>query len=98
MNASNFAHAGLAISAQIIIGLCGILAGLDVPHSFIMGGLFSTGFYLGREVAQAERKAGTPPWWSGFVVTKWSQDSIFDLLCPVVACSALITLSTFLVQ
>lgn len=98
MNASNFAHAGLALLAQLMTALMAISFGADLLSAVVMGGLFAVGFYFGREVAQAERKAGTPPWWSGFVVTKWSQDSIFDLLCPVVACSALITLSTFLVQ
>lgn len=98
MNASNFAHAALALAAQVVIGLLAFACGSSIVGASVIGGLFAVGFYFGREVAQAERKAGTPPWWSGFVVTKWSQDSIFDLLCPVVACSALITLSTFLVQ
>ena len=29
-------------------------------------------------------------------MTKWSQDAIFDLLCPVVACSALVALTVAL--
>ena len=52
-----------------------------------MGGLLAVGFYWGREVAQAERKAGTPPWWSGFDVRKWSLDAKLDLLFPVIACT-----------
>lgn len=96
MNASNFAHAGLALLAQMMTALMATALGADLLSAVVMGGLFAVGFYFGREVAQAERKAGTPPWWSGFVVTKWSQDSIFDLLCPVVACSALVALTVAL--
>lgn len=94
MNASNFAHAALALAAQVVIGLLAFACGSSIVGASVIGGLFAVGFYFGREVAQAERKAGTPPWWSGFVMTKWSQDAIFDLLCPVVTCSALVAVST----
>ncbi len=98
MNASNFAHAGLALLTQLMTALMAIALGADLLSGVVMGGLFAVGFYFGREVAQAERKMGTPPWWSGFVMTKWSQDAILDLLCPVVACSALIALVALLVR
>lgn len=52
------------------------------------GGFLGVGFYWGREVAQAERKLGTPPWWSGLDIRKWSQDAVLDLVCPLVVCSA----------
>lgn len=96
MNASNFAHAALALAAQVVIGLLAFACGSSIVGASVIGGLFAVGFYFGREVAQAERKAGTPPWWSGFVMTKWSQDAIFDLLCPVVTCSALVALTAVL--
>lgn len=86
MNESNFAHAGLALLAQMMTALMATALGADLLSAVVMGGLFAVGFYFGREVAQAERKAGTPPWWSGFIVTKWSKDSVFDLLCPAAAC------------
>ena len=87
MNESNFAHAGLALLAQMMTALMATALGADLLSAVVMGGLFAVGFYFGREVAQAERKAGTPPWWSGFDVRKWSKDSILDLLCPVVFCA-----------
>lgn len=95
MNLSNFAHAGLALVFQLITALIATAFGAELFEASVIGALLAVGFYLGREVAQAERKAGTPPWWSGFVMTKWSRDAIFDLLCPLVACSVLVAVSTF---
>lgn len=95
MNASNFAHACLALAFQLITALIAIAFGAELFEAVVMGALLAVGFYFGREVAQVERMAGTPPWWSGFVMTKWSQDAIFDLLCPLVACSVLVAVSTF---
>lgn len=96
MNLSNLSHAALALAAQVVIGMLAYACGSSIVSASVIGGCFAVGFYFGREVAQAERKAGTPPWWSGFVMTKWSQDAIFDLLCPVVACSALVALTVAL--
>lgn len=96
MNASNFAHAFLALIFQCAVGLIAFACGSSIVSASIVGGLFAVGFYFGREVAQAERKAGTPPWWAGFVMTKWSHDAIFDLLCPVVTCSALVAMTAAL--
>lgn len=87
MNESNFAHAGLALLAQMMTALMATALGADLLSAVVMGGLFAVGFYFGREVAQAERKAGTPPWWSGFDGRKWSLDAKLDLLFPVIVCS-----------
>lgn len=87
MNESNFAHAGLALLAQMMTALVATALGADLLSAVVMGGLFAVGFYFGREVAQAERKAGTPPWWSGFDVRKWSLDAKLDLLFPVIVCA-----------
>jgi len=47
------------------------------------------GFYLGREVAQHERKTpGTDPF-RGFYVWNWSMDGRLDILFPVLVCGAL---------
>ena len=86
MNPSNFAHAGLALVFQLITALIATALGAELFEAAVLGALLAVGFYFGREVAQSERKAGTPPWWSGFIVTKWSRDAIFDLLFPVIAC------------
>ena len=87
MNESNFAHAGLALLAQMMTALMATALGADLLSAVVIGGLFAVGFYFGREVAQAERKAGTPPWWSGFDVRKWSLDAKLDLLFPVIVCA-----------
>ena len=87
MNESNFAHASLALLAQMMTALMATALGADLLSAVVMGGLFAVGFYFGREVAQAERKAGTPPWWSGFDVRKWSLDAKLDLLFPVIVCA-----------
>lgn len=90
MNASNLSHGVLAMAMQFVIGCVAVVASAHPLTAAILGGLFAVGFYFGREVAQAERKAGTPPWWSGFIMTKWSRDAIFDLLCPAVMCAGLV--------
>lgn len=89
MNESNFAHAGLALLAQMMTALMATALGADLLSAVVMGGLFAVGFYFGREVAQTERKAGTPPWWSGFDGRKWSLDAKLDLLFPVIVCAGI---------
>lgn len=96
MNLSNLAHAGLSLLAQIIIAGIVYYFGCSLTVSTIMGGLFSIGFYYGREVAQSERKLGTPPWWIGFNMALWSKDAIFDFVCPVIACLLLVILTILL--
>lgn len=93
MNASNFAHAGLALACQVLTALVAIALGADLFEACVMGGLLAVGFYWGREVDQTEKKIGTPPWWSGFVLTNWSQDAILDLVFPVVTCSIVCVLA-----
>lgn len=86
MNDSNFAHAGLALALQCTVAALALLLGVDdFVDGFALGALFAVGFYFGREVAQHERKVGTPPWWSGFRIHEWSADAVLDLLFPVVA-------------
>lgn len=93
MNLSNFAHAGLAMLAQVVVMLVGTLSGATLFEAAVMGALFSVGFYFGREVAQHERKVGTPPWWSGFVMAQWSRDALLDFLTPAVACALVCALA-----
>lgn len=96
MNLSNFSHAGLALAAQQIIALMALALGASLFWGEAVGAAFGIGFYLGREVAQVERKLGTPPWWSGFQFSRWSTDNICDFLCPVIACLAVVALSVVL--
>lgn len=89
MNISNFAHAGLALAFQFIVAaIAFFFGGATLVASLVMGAMLGIGFYWGREVAQSERKLGTPPWWIGFDVRLWSVDAIFDFVCPLIACVA----------
>lgn len=96
MNLSNFAHLGLALAFQLIIALFFLIFGNSLTTATVIGGMFAVGFYFGREVTQAEIKAGGSPWWVGFDIRKWSQDSIYDLVFPAVACTIVVLLSVLL--
>ena len=79
-----FAHAGITL----ICGVIGLVLG-----NLYAGLAFGVAFYLGREVAQHERKErGTHPL-RGFYVQNWSLDARMDLLFPVV--TAIIMLFVF---
>lgn len=75
-----------------MVALIAAAVGADFFGGTIIGGAFGIGFYYGREVAQAERKAGGEPWWCGFDFRNWSTDSIADLIVPIGAC---VLVSTF---
>ena len=83
---SNLSHAFLVVLCQAFSLLfCSIsIPSLPIVLSCTLGSLFGVGFYLGREVAQHERKMGTPPWYSGFKFWEWSLDSKLDLLFPII--------------
>lgn len=86
MNITNLSHAGLALILQVAVAFCAAFLGFgDVVRCFLLGALLAIGFYFGREVAQHERKAGTPPWWSGFRIHEWSRDALLDFFLPIVA-------------
>jgi hypothetical protein len=85
MNITNLTHALLAVVCQLVVATGLWLVGIDFSTACAMGGLLAVGFYWGREVTQAEAKAGTPPWYSGFKIWEWSLDSKLDLLFPVIA-------------
>jgi len=93
MNASNFAHAALALLVQAVIGL--------LTGNWWAGAAFGAAFYAGREVAQYEtdrlkyfgKRAslgsdGGMPWYEGFKITEWGTDARFDLAVPVIAVCA----------
>ena len=85
LNLSNLAHAALALLCQIVVVGILLCFGESSFTASLIGGALATGFYWGREVAQHERKAGTPPWYSGFKFQDWSLDSKMDFLCPLAA-------------
>lgn len=43
-----------------------------------------------------DQGSGTPPWWSGFRFSQWSTDNIWDFLCPVIVCLAVVALSVLI--
>lgn len=88
MNASNFAHGALAVAAQLVVALIAAAVGADLFTGALLGAMLAVGFYWGREVAQAERKAGGTPWWIGFDIRLWSEDARLDLAVPVAVCTA----------
>ncbi|MDO5531070.1 hypothetical protein [Sutterella sp.] len=90
---SSLSHAGLALAAQTVLGGIAYALGCPLPTAAVIGGAAATGFYYGREVAQAERKAGTPPWYSGFLPSNWSQDNALDFAFPALACAAVIAVA-----
>lgn len=83
---SSISHAALVVALQLLfLMICGYLfPSMSIVMSCLLGSLFGIGFYFGREVAQHERKVGTPPWYSGFKIWEWSLDSKLDLLFPLI--------------
>lgn len=96
MNETSINHALLAFLAQQIIALMALALGASLFWGEAVGATFGIGFYFGREVAQVEKKLGTPPWWSGFRFSQWSTDNIWDFLCPAIACLAVVALSVLI--
>ena len=86
MNFTNLFHALLAVACQLAVATVLWIIGIDFSTACATGGLLAVGFYWGREVTQAEAKSGGTPWWVGFDLRLWSQDSIYDLAMPVGAC------------
>lgn len=93
MNATNLFHALLAVACQLAVATVLWLVGIDFTTACAMGGLLAVGFYWGREVTQAETKAGGTPWWIGFDMRLWSVDALCDFLFPVAACATVVLVS-----
>ena len=64
------------------------------PFGWWLGALFATGYYLGREMAQAEYrviqtyyggKRANMPWWGAFQRRAWNVKSILDWVLPSLA-------------
>lgn len=64
----------------ILISLIGLFTG-----NLLVGIGVALGFYLGREVAQHERKTQGSSF-RGLFFWEWSTDAKLDLLFPVIAC------------
>lgn len=80
MNKTNLEHAGYAVIIQCLFYLA--------TGSIWVGAAFAVGFFLGREHAQYQRTLGKITFRTdilAFKVWKWSRDSQFDLLFPLIA-------------
>jgi hypothetical protein len=63
------------------------------PLSWWAGVLFAGGYYLGREMAQAEQrvieqyygKRSKLPWYGAFERRAWDQSAILDFVAPIAA-------------
>jgi hypothetical protein len=64
------------------------------PFGWWLGALFAIGYYLGREMAQAEHrvineyyggKRANMPWWGAFQPRAWTSKSVLDWVLPTIA-------------
>jgi hypothetical protein len=64
------------------------------PFGWWLGALFAIGYYLGREMAQAEYrvineyyggKRANMPWWVPFQPKAWTSKSVLDWALPTIA-------------
>lgn len=84
-------HAVAALAIQIVIG--------SVTRNWWAGALLACGYFLGRELAQAEYRwieqfgeglRANAPWWAAFDPQVWTRpDQSADVIGPVIATSAL---------
>ena len=87
MNRTNFEHLFIALAIQALAGF--------ILHDWIIGAVFASGIFLGREHAQREYHIGDPSKLVGYEALdfwNWSRDGLLDLLAPVVgvACVAIL--------
>jgi|TARA_R110000803_G_scaffold61535_1_gene121387 hypothetical protein len=63
------------------------------PFGLWLGALFAMGYYLGREMAQAENrviqtyyggKRANMPWWGAFQPRAWNMKAMLDWILPTV--------------
>ena len=67
---------------------------LLAPFSWWAGVLFAAGYYIGREMAQAEHrviqayydgKRSKMPWYGAFERRAWNQSAVLDFVAPIAA-------------
>ena len=63
------------------------------PIDWWLGALFASGYYIGREMAQAEYrnilynyggKRTNMPWWGAFQARAWDRKSMLDWILPTI--------------
>lgn len=90
MNRTNIEHLVLALVIQAALGL--------LFDDWIIGAVFASGLFLGREHAQREYHIGDPTKLIGFEALdfwRWKRDGLLDLLCPVAGVWAVVLLVWF---
>lgn len=84
MDLSPLYHGLMAIAVQIVYGI--------VTGDFITGGVLASGFFIGREHAQAEEriikshydgKRSNMPALGGLKIKAWNVPSFLDLVVPI---------------
>ena len=78
INRTNVEHLVIALVLQALIAL--------VTGDWLLGALFSSGIFLGREHAKREYHIGDPCTLVGYEALdfwRWSIDSLMDLILPV---------------
>lgn len=69
-----------------------------------LGALFAIGYYLGREMAQAEYrvineyyhgKRADMPWWGAFQARAWTMKSVLDWVLPSLAVTLIAVLVAY---
>jgi hypothetical protein len=87
-------HPPLAVAMQCALAAAISAAGGSLHLAFWIGAAFGTGFYLGRELDQAEHRwiqrygAGRRanlPWWGQFDLRVWNAKSWHDWILPTLA-------------
>ncbi len=84
-------HALAALAIQVLVGL--------ITRNWWAGGLLACGYFIGRELAQAEYRwieefgnglRANAPWWAAFDLRVWTKaDQFADVIGPLVAASTL---------
>lgn len=97
VNQSNLAHAGYALAMQFVFGLA--------TGSFWGGAVLAVGFFIGRELTQAEYrwidqfgqgKRANLPDWGMFDRRVWTHiDSWMDWILPTISVSIVAVLDQF---
>ncbi len=92
------------IHALITAGLCLIVFFLPEPKILYTVASIVAGFYIGREIAQAEyryienycnKKRANMPWWAPFTSRAWTLKSIFDWILPCIVAAAFVIVRMF---
>ena len=92
MNKSNFEHAAIAVTIQVISALANAaIYAADFRVLILCGGLTGVSFYVGREFTQYQTRVRLGE-------EHWNRDSTFDLLAPIVATTIVSVVFWFFVR